>query len=111
MELPQIDYEILLPEHASPEDPITIFTLYYTPQMIDCIVDATNEHPREPADPSRPRARAHSWYPTCPAEIYIYFAIRIYSTLYPETEIADYWDTRTNTPNHPISAYMARDRF
>ena len=60
MELPEIDQEIHLLEYASPDDPITLFTLYYSPQMIDYIVYTTNEYPREPADPSRRHARAYS---------------------------------------------------
>ena len=50
-------------------------------------------------------------YPTCAGEIYLYLAIRIYMTLYICNEIADYWNTKDFTPDHPIASYMSRDRF
>ena len=111
MELPNWGWEINLPNNVSPDDPITLFTMYYTLEIIDLIVKKTNDYPREPQDDSCPRARAKEWYLTCRGEIYIYFAIRIYMTLYVCNKIVDYWSTKDFTPDHPISSYMSRDRF
>jgi hypothetical protein len=111
MQLPDWDWEIILPEDVSPDDPITLFTIYYMPEIINLIVEKTNEYQREPQDDSCPRMRANAWYPTNRGEIYIYFAIRIYMTLYKDNEIADYWTTKEMTPNHPITKYLSRDRF
>ena len=111
MKLPSFDTEIHLPDHMSADDPITIFSLYYTPEIIEQIVLATNFNSRQPKDPSKPKARAHNWTPTTSGEIYIYFAVRIYMTLHVENEVADYWNTNRASPNHPISMYMSRDRF
>jgi hypothetical protein len=111
MQLPDFGWEITLPENASADDPITLFTLYYTPEIIDLIVEKTNEYVRKPRDDSCPYARANKWYPTCRGEIYIYFALRIYMTLYTCNEISDYWDTKDFTPTYPISKEMTRDRF
>jgi len=44
-------------------------------------------------------------------EIYVYFALRIYITLYVCNEISDYWDIKDFIPIHPISKEMSRDRF
>jgi hypothetical protein len=44
MQLPQFDWEINLPEYTSPDNPITLFTIYYTPEIIDLIVAKTNEY-------------------------------------------------------------------
>ena len=111
MKLPDFDWEITLPENTSPDDPITLFTMYYTPEIIDIIVEKTNSYLREPKDESCPHARADKWYPTSCGEIYTYFAVRIYMTLFVCNKIADYWNTKDFTPNHPISDYMSRDRF
>jgi hypothetical protein len=59
MKLPHFDWEIHLPENVSLNDPITLFTIYYTPEIMDMIVQNTNNHAREPKDDSRPYARAH----------------------------------------------------
>jgi hypothetical protein len=66
---------------------------------------------REPQDESCPYARVNEWYPTYNREIYLYFAIRIYMTLYIYNEILDYWNIKDFTPDHLISAYISRDRF
>jgi hypothetical protein len=34
--------EIYLPDHISPDDPITIFILYYIPEIIEQIIENTN---------------------------------------------------------------------
>jgi hypothetical protein len=111
MKLDEFGYQITLPHYASPDDPISLFTLYYTLEIVEQIVQYTNEYKRDPREPWRPHCRAHKWYPTCSAEIYTYLAIRIYMTLNVQNEISDYWDTRTCTPFHHITKHMARDRF
>ena len=111
MDLPAFGWEITLPENVSADDPITLITMYYTTEIMDMIVQKTNDYVRTPEDDSCPHARANQWYPTCKGELYIYFAIRIYMTLYVCNEISDYWDTRDFTPMHPISKEMPRNRF
>jgi nitric oxide reductase large subunit len=111
MQLPQFGWEITLPEDVSPDDPITLFTIYYTPRIIDLIVEKTNTYLRKPQDDSTPCTRANAWYLTSRREIYIYLAIRIYMSLYIENEIADYWDTNNMTPEYPITKFLSRNRF
>ena len=38
MILPDFDFEITLPDDVSPDDPISLFTMYYTPEIINTIV-------------------------------------------------------------------------
>ena len=90
LQLPDWDWKIHLPEDASPDDLISLFSIYYTPEIINMIVDKTNEHTRQPADDSSLYARANAWYPTNKGEIYLYLAIRIYMTLHIDNEITDY---------------------
>jgi hypothetical protein len=109
--LPEFGWEITLPENASPDDPITLFTMYYTPKIIDLIVEKTNDYVRKSQDESCPYVRANNWYPTCRREIYIYLAIRIYMSLHVDNEIADYWTAKDMIPEHPITKYLSRNRF
>jgi hypothetical protein len=46
MKLPDFEPEIYLPDYVSPDDPITIFTLYYTPEIIEQIIESTNLNSR-----------------------------------------------------------------
>jgi hypothetical protein len=47
MELPDFGWDITLPENASSDDPIILFNLYYTPEIIDLIVEKTNDYMRK----------------------------------------------------------------
>jgi hypothetical protein len=85
--------------------------MYYTTEIVNLIVEKINSYLREPQDDSCPYARVKEWYPTYRGEIYIYFAIRIYMTLYICNEIADYWITKDMAPEYPIASYIIRDRF
>ena len=44
MGLPNFGWEINLPNDVSPDDPITLFTMYYTPEIINLIVEKTNKY-------------------------------------------------------------------
>lgn len=111
MECPDFEMEITLPLDTSPDDPISLFTLYYTPKIIKSIVHYTNSLRREPQDPSRPYARASGWYPTCATEIYLFFAIRIYMAEFPLDEISEYWSSNKLFPQHRLMQYMSRNRY
>jgi hypothetical protein len=111
IKLPDFEPEIYLPDHMSPDNPIIIFILYYTPEIIEQIIKSTNLNSCQPKNLSKPKARAYSWVLITSGEIYIYFAIRIYMTLYIENEITDYWNTQKVTLIYPISKYITRDRF
>jgi hypothetical protein len=85
--------------------------MYYTPEIINLIVEKINSYLREPQDKSYPRTRVKEWYLTSCGEIYISLAIRIYIILYVDNEIADYWNIRDFTPSYLIASYISRDRF
>jgi hypothetical protein len=38
MECPDFDFEICLPAATSPDDPFALFSLYYTPKIMESIV-------------------------------------------------------------------------
>jgi hypothetical protein len=61
MQLPDFGWEITLLESASPDDPITLFTMYYIPEIIDLIVQKTNDYMQTPQDESCPYARANDY--------------------------------------------------
>jgi hypothetical protein len=111
IKLPHFDWEIHLPEDISPDDPITLFTIYYTPKIMDMIVENTNNYARKSRNELAPRTRIKEWYLTCRGELYLYFAIRIYIILVVLNEISDYWDKTKIMSPHEITKWMARDRF
>jgi hypothetical protein len=108
---PDFDIEITLPLNTSLDNPISLFTLYYTPEIIESIVCYTNEVPREPQDPSMSYARANAWYLTCAEEIYLYFAIRVYMTEFPIDDVAGYWSSNPLFSQHRLIKFILQDRF
>jgi hypothetical protein len=90
MQLPDWGWEINLPNNVSSDNLITLFTLYYTPEIVDLIVEKTNSYLREPQNDSCPYIRVKKWYLTSRGKIYIYFVICIYITLYIDNKIANY---------------------
>jgi hypothetical protein len=48
LNLPAFSYKITLLENASPDDLITLFTIYYTLKIINIIVKHTNDYVRKP---------------------------------------------------------------
>jgi hypothetical protein len=46
--LPDFDFEITLPDDVSPDDPISLFTIYYTSEIVEKIVQYTNDYQQEP---------------------------------------------------------------
>ena len=54
MKLPHFDWEIHLPENVSLDDPITLFTMYYTIKIINMIVKNTNNYARRSRNESLP---------------------------------------------------------
>jgi hypothetical protein len=48
MKLPDFGWEIILSEYVSSNDLITLFIMYYMPEIINLIVEKMNEYLREP---------------------------------------------------------------
>jgi hypothetical protein len=48
MQLSQFGWEITLPEDVSLVNPITLFTIYYIPEILHLIVKKTNYYIRKP---------------------------------------------------------------
>ncbi|PVH69726.1 hypothetical protein DL98DRAFT_578195, partial [Cadophora sp. DSE1049] len=85
--------------------------MYFTSEIMEWIVQKTNNHIRDAEDHSNPYARPLLWYPTTAGELYVYFAIRIYMTYNIQHEISDYWSDKEFLAHHDITQYMSRDRF
>ena len=102
-----------LPNGTSATDSFTLFRLYYTDEIINSIVNATNSYTpsTKVAKESEKRPHMPTWQPTSYEEIITYLAIRIYMSIHPEYTIDEYWRTSENTCPHPIVQFMTRDRF
>lgn len=111
MKIEDFPRKINLPSHIEYPNALDLFLLYYPIEIIESIVQWTNEYNRVPKDPNKPNCRANRWYETNTDEIYLFFGIRVHMTLHPEYEIADYWKASQLGRNHGFTNYMSKDRY
>ena len=78
-----------LPPNVNTHDPFKLFSLFFTDEIMDKLVEWTNEHAElypldEEAEHPRP------WQPTCKQELYAYFTVQIHIGITVESCIEDY---------------------
>jgi hypothetical protein len=108
IQLHRRSFRITLPDHVSPNDPASLFLLYFSPEMIQMIAQNTNDYVPNTPELLAEHTREKEWFRMLPGELYIYLAIRIYITLFIQDEIASYWEDKLD---HDIVNYIARNRF
>jgi hypothetical protein len=103
-----------LPPDVDPHNPFQLFSLFFTEEIMDKLVEWTNEYaelhptPKEKA----PKERAWPWQPTCREELYAYLAVLIHMGLTSESCIEDYWgDLDTHGVKHVVKKYMGLQKF
>ncbi len=109
IKLPDFGQDINLLDYTSANNLITLFTIYYTPKIIDIITKHINNYTRELKDNLLPYICANQQYLTYYRELYIYFIIYIYITLYIINEILDYQNISKITPKHAFIMYILRN--
>ena len=102
-----------IPDIIDGSNPETLFTLFFTPAVINLIVECTNLNAeRTRSDPLAFRAKnirfrdspnQKPWRPITADEVLAFLGIQIYMGIHKEPLIANYWNTRTNKgPLHPL---------
>ena len=104
-------------DHGSPNvpfgtdihDPFKLFSLFFTDELMDKLVEWTNKH-TELYPPDEEHARA--WQPTCKQELYAYLGVLIHMGITIESSIEDYWkDLDTYGTEHIVKQYIGVVRF
>jgi hypothetical protein len=75
IKLPHFGWEIYPLENTFLDDLITLFIMYYISEIMDMIVEYTNNYIRELKDNTWPYSRANEWYLTNRGELYVFFTI------------------------------------
>ena len=87
----------LLPDTV-PNDPYTIFSLFFTESILATLVQHTNEYAFLYSGSKTPHSRA--WIPTTVSEFRAFLGVSIWMGLHLESSIKDFWNT--NPLNGPI---------
>lgn len=114
MNLPDFPPGVQLPPEVSANDAFKIWQLFFSKEMVDIIVQHTNDHNNRPYHVLKPYSRAKLWKPVTADEFYGYLGIRIYMGLHRENQIEDYWKQRSGSswPDHwSVQQFMSRQRF
>lgn len=81
-----------IPSSLNQHNPLTVFKLFFTKEIIDKMVEWTNKYivmhpiPKEKALKGRPR----KWKPISKLELYAYFRVIIYIGITIEPAVEDY---------------------
>jgi Transposase IS4 len=100
-----------LPSNVKTHDPFELFSLFFTDEIMDKLVEWINKHAElYLLDEDAEQARA--WQPTCKQELYAYFAVQIYMGITIESCIEDYWkNLNIHSTEHIVKKYIGVVRF
>ena len=91
LKLPFFEHKINLPPHVKPKDAWGIFKLFFTKELVECIVRHTNEHVDHldlwKLNKEKPKSRLYQWKPMTIEEAYNYLGIRIYMSIHVENQM------------------------
>jgi len=81
-----------IPPSLDQHDPLALFRLLFTNQMVDKIVEWTNKYVElhQPLKKKCPKGKERPWKPTLRRELYAYFAVVISMGITIEPIIEDY---------------------
>ena len=100
-----------LPPKVDTHDPFKLFSLFFTEDIMDKLVEWTNKH-AELYPPDEETEHPRLWQPTCRQELYAYFGVLIHMGITIESSIEDYWkDLNTHGTEHIVKKYMGAVRF
>ncbi|GET00680.1 piggyBac transposable element-derived protein 4-like isoform X1 [Rhizophagus clarus] len=82
-------------------DPYSIFSLFFSIEILNIIVENTNEYAK-----SKFAEKKRSWDDLTLSELKIFLAIIIYMGLFKMPSMKDYWNNKQQFPIHNITRYM-----
>jgi len=102
-----------VPQGTDRGDPLALFRLFFTDEMLDKMAGWTNAyaeaHPV--SEEEAPKGRARPWKPTCRQELYAYFGVVIHMGITIEPAVEDYWGPIEKGAAHKVTEYISRNRF
>ena len=118
IDTPYTDGAPNLPLHVDPTDPLALFRLIWTDDLLKELAAHTNEyarlHPyREYKDKNRKVTRPRKWKPTSPRELLTFLAVTIHMGLSPERDIEEYWTTtrKKGVDHFTVRENMSKNRW
>lgn len=94
-------------------DPIALFGLFFTDEMLDKMASWTNAFAEAHSvlEKDAPRGKQRPWLPTCRQELYAYFGVVIHMGITIEPAVDDYWGPIERGAAHKVGDYISKNRF
>ena len=80
-----------LPNTMNSDDPYSIFSLFFSEETLQVLVQHTNEYAFLHRDPAHPHVRI--WFPTTVKEFQAYLGVSIWMGLHVESSVPEFWNT------------------
>lgn len=84
-----------------------IFQLFFTDEMLEAIVDASNEY----AESTMPAEKFRKWEKYTSEDLKAYLGFHILMSINRLPSFDDYWSTNPNLRYRPVVDRISRDRF
>ncbi|RFU33083.1 hypothetical protein B7463_g3217, partial [Scytalidium lignicola] len=111
---PEFNHKINLPPNIKPNDPLGIFTLFFSRPVVKELVENTNKSYQEALGKGTVKESYPKWAPLTVEELYLYLGIRVYMSLTVLKQLKYYWNTDPEKHcglHYAITSRMSRRRF
>lgn len=95
------------PNTLIPDNPLDIFQLFFTDEILEVIVDASNQY----AGSTMPAERFSKWAKYTFDDLKAYLGFQIMMLINRLPSFADYWSKNPNMRYGPVADRISRDRF
>ena len=95
------------PNTLIPDNPLDIFQLFFTDEILQVIVDASNQY----AGSTMPAERFSKWAKYTFDDLKAYLGFQILMSINRLPSFADYWSKNPNMRYGPVADRISRDRF
>ncbi|CAK9820102.1 PiggyBac transposable element-derived protein 4 [Anthophora quadrimaculata] len=105
--------EELLIKETDCDDPVALYKLFFTDEILEIIVEETNRYAVQCIVNAAYGSRQHqqAWNPVTKSELNIFFGILLIMGVVQVPEIRLYWSKKAMYANARIKKAMKRDRF
>lgn len=95
------------PTLSLPDSPVEIFQLFFTPELVDLIVEQTNKYACEVMS----EEKYEDWVQVTSQEIEAFTGFRFLMGLNPKPSVEDYWKKNPVYSYPPINQKISRERY
>ncbi|PWW80428.1 hypothetical protein C7212DRAFT_172436 [Tuber magnatum] len=90
--------------------PLGYFQLFFNEYIFQELAENTNQY-ADRRGAGNVTQRSRPWKPTSAAKLKIFFSIIIYMSVFPFSQVSDYWRHDNSFPSYRIGIYLSQNHF